>query len=77
VVTHWIRIFPDKPNLAKKPTESHKATAEQSWNYYVAEEFQPGKVLYEINGVPEGWHAKHSGWRLPSCCCAVAPEVGA
>ena len=34
--------------------------------YYVAE-IQPGKVLYEINGVPGNSLAKPSRWPLPSC----------
>ena len=34
--------------------------------YYVAE-IQPGKMLYEMDGVTEDWHAKRSVWLQPSC----------
>jgi ribosomal protein L16/L10AE len=33
-------------------------------------EIQPGKVIYEIVGVPEELAVKRSAWLLPSCLCA-------
>ena len=47
----WIRIFPDKP-ISQKPAEVRMGNGKGNPEYYVAE-IQPGKVLYEINGVPE------------------------
>ena len=47
----WIRIFPDKP-ISKKPAEVRMGSGKGNPEYYVAE-IQPGKVLYEIVGVPE------------------------
>jgi large subunit ribosomal protein L16 len=47
----WIRIFPDKP-ISQKPAEVRMGNGKGNPEYYVAE-IQPGKVLYEIVGVPE------------------------
>jgi large subunit ribosomal protein L16 len=47
----WIRIFPDKP-ISRKPAEVRMGNGKGSPEYYVAE-IQPGKVLYEMDGVNE------------------------
>ena len=47
----WIRIFPDKP-ISKKPAEVRMGNGKGSPEYYVAE-IQPGKILYEMDGVAE------------------------
>ncbi|MBM5573959.1 MULTISPECIES: 50S ribosomal protein L16 [Deefgea] len=47
----WIRAFPDKP-ISTKPAEVRMGGGKGSPDYYVAE-IQPGKVLYELNGVSE------------------------
>jgi large subunit ribosomal protein L16 len=47
----WIRIFPDKP-VSKKPAEVRMGNGKGNPEYYVAE-IQPGKVLYEMDGVDE------------------------
>jgi large subunit ribosomal protein L16 len=47
----WIRIFPDKP-ISKKPAEVRMGNGKGNVEYYVAE-IQPGKVLYEMDGVNE------------------------
>ena len=47
----WIRIFPDKP-ITKKPAEVRMGKGKGSVEYYVAE-IQPGKMLYEMDGVDE------------------------
>jgi len=44
-------VFPDKP-ISNKPAEVRMGNGKGSVEYYVAE-IQPGKVLYEIVGVPE------------------------
>lgn len=47
----WIRVFPDKP-ISKKPLEVRMGAGKGSVEYWVAQ-IQPGKVLYEIEGVSE------------------------
>jgi large subunit ribosomal protein L16 len=47
----WIRVFPDKP-ITSKPAEVRMGGGKGSPEYYVAE-IQPGKVLYEMDGVAE------------------------
>ena len=47
----WIRVFPDKP-ISTKPAEVRMGNGKGNPEYYVAE-IQPGKVIYEIVGVPE------------------------
>lgn len=47
----WIRVFPDKP-ITNKPAEVRMGNGKGNVEYYVAE-IQPGKVLYEMDGVTE------------------------
>ncbi len=47
----WIRIFPDKP-ISKKPLEVRMGSGKGSVEYWVAQ-IQPGRVLYEMEGVTE------------------------
>lgn len=47
----WIRIFPDKP-ITKKPLEVRMGKGKGNVEYWVAL-VQPGKILYEIDGVTE------------------------
>jgi len=47
----YIRIFPDKP-VTKKPAEVRMGKGKGSVEFYVAE-IQPGKMLYEMDGVTE------------------------
>lgn len=47
----WIRIFPDKP-ISKKPLEVRMGKGKGSVEYWVVL-IQPGRILYEIEGVPE------------------------
>ena len=47
----WIRIFPDKP-ISTKPAEVRMGNGKGNPEYFVAE-IQPGKVLYEMDGVDE------------------------
>lgn len=47
----WIRIFPDKP-ISKKPLEVRMGKGKGSVEYWVAL-VQPGRMLYEIEGVSE------------------------
>ena len=47
----WIRVFPDKP-ISQKPAEVRMGNGKGNPEYWVAE-IQPGKVLYEMEGVSE------------------------
>ena len=47
----WIRIFPDKP-ITEKPLEVRMGKGKGNVEYWVAQ-IQPGRVLYEMDGVPE------------------------
>lgn len=47
----WIRIFPDKP-ITKKPLEVRQGKGKGNVEYWVAL-IQPGRILYEIEGVSE------------------------
>ncbi len=47
----WIRVFPDKP-ITGKPLEVRMGKGKGSVEYWVAQ-IQPGKVLFEMSGVPE------------------------
>jgi large subunit ribosomal protein L16 len=47
----WIRVFPDKP-LSKKPAETRMGKGKGGPEVWVAV-IKPGRVLYEIEGVPE------------------------
>ena len=47
----WIRIFPDKP-ITKKPLEVRQGSGKGNVEYWVAL-VQPGRIMFEIEGVPE------------------------
>ncbi len=47
----FIRIFPDTP-VTKKPLEVRMGSGKGNVEYWAAK-VQPGKMLYEIEGVPE------------------------
>jgi large subunit ribosomal protein L16 len=47
----WIRVFPDKP-ISTKPAEVRMGNGKGNPEYFVAE-IQPGKVLFEMDGVTE------------------------
>ena len=47
----WIKIFPDKPVTAK-PAEKRMGSGKGTLEYWVAV-VKPGRVLFEIAGVPE------------------------
>ena len=73
----FIRIFPDKP-ISQKPAEVRMGNGKGNPEYYVAE-IQPGKVLYEINGVPEQLAREAftlAAAKLPLSCTFVTRHVG-
>ncbi|TKY66324.1 50S ribosomal protein L16 [Spatholobus suberectus] len=47
----WVRIFPDK-SFTIRPTETRIGSGKGSPEYWVAI-VKPGKILYEMGGVPE------------------------
>ncbi|WP_127475858.1 50S ribosomal protein L16 [Sulfurivermis fontis] len=47
----WIRVFPDKP-ITQKPLEVRMGNGKGNVEYWVAQ-IQPGKMLYEMEGVGE------------------------
>jgi len=47
----WIRVFPDKP-ITEKPLEVRQGKGKGNVEYWVAQ-IQPGKILYEMEGVSE------------------------
>ena len=47
----WIRVFPDKP-VSSKPAEVRMGNGKGNPEYFVCE-IQPGKVLFEMDGVQE------------------------
>ena len=74
----WIRIFPDKP-ISQKPAEVRMGNGKGNPEYYVAE-IQPGKVLYEIDGVAEELAREAfrlAAAKLPLRTTFVARQIGA
>jgi large subunit ribosomal protein L16 len=68
----WIRIFPDKP-LTSKPAEVRMGKGKGAVDHYVAE-VQPGRVLFEIEGVTEELayeSLRLAAQKLPIICKAV------
>ena len=47
----WIRVFPDKP-ITKKPAETRMGSGKAPLSHFAAV-VKPGKILFEISGVPE------------------------
>lgn len=47
----WIRVFPDKP-ITNKPLEVRQGKGKGNVEYWVAQ-IQPGRMLYEMEGVAE------------------------
>jgi len=48
----WLRVFPDKP-VSKKPLETRMGKGKGNPEFWVAV-IRPGRMLYEMDGVPEG-----------------------
>ncbi len=62
----WIRIFPDRPVTAK-PAEVGMGSGKGDPKHYVFE-VRPGRVLFELDGVPEDVaraHLRQAGMKLP------------
>jgi large subunit ribosomal protein L16 len=61
----WIRVFPDLP-VTKKPTEVRMGKGKGSVEYW-APGCKPGRIMFEVDGVPRDVARKHSAWLRPSC----------
>jgi len=48
---YWVRIFPDKP-ITSKPAETRMGKGKGDVEYWAAV-VRPGRVLFEIAGVPD------------------------
>jgi large subunit ribosomal protein L16 len=64
----WIRVFPDVP-ITKKPLEVRMGSGKGNVEYYVAR-VQPGKVLFEIEGLAE--ETAREAFRLASAKLSVS-----
>ncbi|NLE49477.1 MAG: 50S ribosomal protein L16 [Sandaracinaceae bacterium] len=67
----YIRIFPDKP-ITKKPLETRMGKGKGSVEGWVAV-VKPGRMLYEIEGVPED--LAREAFRIASFKLPVATQV--
>jgi large subunit ribosomal protein L16 len=64
----WVRVFPDVP-VSKKPLEVRMGSGKGNVEYWVAK-VQPGKILFEMEGVPET--AAREAFRLAGAKLSVA-----
>ena len=71
----WIQIFPDKP-ITAKPSETRMGSGKGSPEYWVAV-VKPGRVMFEIAGVPE--ETAKEALRLASmklpCRCKIVSKA--
>lgn len=73
----WIRVFPDKP-ISKKPLEVRMGKGKGNPEYWVSL-VQPGRVLYEMEGVSEEIAREAfrlAGAKLPFKTVFVSRQVG-
>ena len=68
----WIRVFPDKP-ITKKPIEVRMGKGKGPVEFWVAP-IQPGRMLYEIEGVPED--EAREAFRLAAAKLSVQTTLG-
>src|SRR5512146_2562170 len=64
----WIRVFPDVP-VSKKPLEVRMGAGKGNVEYWVAK-VRPGKVLFEMEGIPEA--AAREAFRLAGAKLSVS-----
>ena len=71
----WIKIFPDKP-VTEKPAETRMGSGKGSPEYWAAV-VKPGRVMFEIGGVPEDLAREAmrlAAHKLPIKCKFVVKE---
>ena len=71
----WIKIFPDKPVTAK-PAETRMGSGKGATEYWVAV-VKPGRVLFEVAGVPEedAREALRLAMHKLPCKCKIASRA--
>ncbi len=72
----WIKIFPDKP-ITEKPAETRMGSGKGSPEYWAAV-VKPGRVMFEIGGVPEETAREAmrlAAHKLPVKCKFIKKEV--
>ena len=72
----WIKIFPDKP-VTEKPAETRTGSGKGSPEYWVSV-VKPGRVMFEIAGVPEETAREAlrlASHKLPCKCKLVKREA--
>ena len=71
----WIKIFPDKP-VTQKPAETRMGSGKGSLEYWVAV-VKPGRVMFEIAGVPEetAREALRLAMHKLPCKCKIAAKA--
>lgn len=67
----WMRIFPDKP-VSKKPAEIRMGGGKSAVDHYAAE-IRPGRVIFEISGVPA--HLAEEALRLAASKLPIKTRV--
>jgi large subunit ribosomal protein L16 len=67
----WIRVFPDKP-ITQKPLEVRQGKGKGNVEYWVCQ-IQPGRVLYEMEGVSE--EIAREAFRLAAAKLPIATTV--
>ncbi len=73
----WIRVFPDKP-ITKKPLETRMGHGKGNVEEWVAVVL-PGRVLYELGGIPEDMAREAfrlAGHKLPVAVKLLTRAVG-
>lgn len=73
----WIRVFPDKP-ITKKPLETRMGHGKGNVEEWVAI-VTPGRVLYELGGIPEDVAREAfrlAGHKLPVAVKILTRAVG-
>jgi large subunit ribosomal protein L16 len=74
----WIRVFSRTSRFRKKPAEVRMGNGKGNPEYWVAE-IQPGKVLYEMDGVMRLWRARRlrlAAAKLPIETVSLTRMVG-
>jgi large subunit ribosomal protein L16 len=69
----WIRVFPDRP-ITAKPAEVGMGSGKGDLKHFVFE-VRPGRVLFELDGVPEvsaREHLRQAGMKLPMKTIVIA-----
>ncbi len=72
----WIRVFPDKP-ITQKPLEVRQGKGKGNVEYWAAQ-IQPGRILYEMDGVTEAIAReafKLAAAKLPLATVVVTRQV--